>query len=73
MSSEVTRSKVIVVWFLFLVLVVTTARMFGMSITLETAALLVAMSLVPPSLLLMLWPGVQPQTAGEVIRGERRT
>ena len=63
MSNEVTRSKVIVVWFLFLALVVATVLMFGVSFTTETAALLAALCLVPPGLLLMLWPGVQPQTA----------
>jgi hypothetical protein len=72
MSSEVTRSKVIVVWFLFLALVVATTLMFGVSVTMETGALLAGLCLVPPALLLMLWPGVQPLTAGEVLRGERR-
>ena len=72
MLSEVTRSHVIVVWFMFLGLAVVTAMMFGVSITKETGALLAGLCLAPPALLLMLWPGVQPQTASEVIRGERR-
>jgi hypothetical protein len=63
---------VIVVWFLFLALVVATVWMFGVSITGETGALLLALSCAPPILLLMLWPGIQPQTASEVIRGQRR-
>lgn len=72
MSHEVSRSKVIIAWFAFLALVSVPLMVSGISIGMTTAALLVGLSIAPPALLLMLWPGVQPPTAGEVIRGERR-
>jgi hypothetical protein len=72
MSYEITRSNVVVAWFVFVTVVSITAVLFGLSTGRSTAAWLAALSVVPPALLLMLWPGVQPQTAREVIRGEIR-
>ena len=72
MSTEITRANVVVVWFVFLLLIVAMVAMFGVRITTGTALLLSALSLVPPGIMLMLWPGPQPRTAGEVIRGDHR-
>ena len=35
-------------------------------------AILVALSLVPPAIVLALWPGVQPMTAADVLYGRDR-
>ncbi|PYR01788.1 MAG: hypothetical protein DMF97_06655 [Acidobacteria bacterium] len=67
-----TRSKVIQTWFAAVVLVVVAGIAFGASVTIGTGAMLLALSLVPPAIVLLLWPGVQPPTAGEVIRGVDR-
>jgi len=40
--------------------------------TLATAGMLLALALVPPLVLFLLWPGPQSVTAGEVLRGTDR-
>jgi len=56
MLKNITRAKLIQIWFAAVALVVVAAIALGVAITISTAALLVAMSLVPPVIVLMLWP-----------------
>ncbi len=72
MLRDMTRSKVIQTWFAAVVLVVVAGIAFGASVTIGTGAMLLALCLVPPAIVLLLWPGVQPPTAGEVIHGVDR-
>jgi hypothetical protein len=72
MMNNLTRSRVIVIWFAAVLLIVVGCVAFGVAMTIGTAAMLVVMSLVPPAIVLLLWPGVQPPTAGEVLRGGER-
>ena len=44
----------------------------GVTVTIGTAAILVALSLVPQAIVLALWPGVQPMTAADVLYGRER-
>jgi hypothetical protein len=67
-----TRSKVIQGWFATVALLAAAAMAFGANITLGTGLILLALSLVPPAIVLLLWPGVQPPTAGDVLRGTDR-
>ena len=67
-----TRSRLIQVWFATMSLVVATAVALGVTVTIGTAAILVALSLVPPAIGLALWPGVQPMTAADVLYGRDR-
>lgn len=53
-------------------LVVAAAVAVGVTVTIGTAAILVALSLVPPAIVLALWPGVQPMTAADVLYGRDR-
>ena len=69
MSYDFTRVRVIQIWFSVLALVAAFWFAFGTAIGVGTVALLVGLSVVPPAILLVLWPGVQPLTAAEVIRG----
>ena len=70
--TEMTRSKLIQVWFATMSLVVAAAVALGVTVTIGTAAILVALSLVPPAIVLALWPGVQPMTAADVLYGRDR-
>jgi hypothetical protein len=72
MMKHVTRSGVIQVWFAAVVLIVVVCLAFGVSITITTGAVLLIMSLVPPAVLLLLWPGIQPPTIGDVLRGSEQ-
>lgn len=69
---EMTRSKLIQFWFATMSLVVAAAVALGVTVTIGTAAILVALSLVPPAIVLALWPGVQPMTAADVLYGRDR-
>ena len=74
MLNDMTRSKVIQVWFVAVALVVVAALAFGVSMTVGTGVMLLALCLVPPVLVVVLWPGVQPPTAAEVLHdAERRS
>ena len=68
MLKRMTRSRVIQVWFAAVSLIVVAGLAMGASVTVETGVLLSALCLVPPVIVLMLWPGVQAPTAGDVLR-----
>ena len=65
---QTTRSKVILIWFALVVLVGVAAMALGAEMTIGTAALLLAMCLVPPAVVLMLWPSDNAVTMAEAIR-----
>jgi len=69
MLKDMTRSRLIQGWFSAVLLVVVAGIAFGASVTLSTGAMLLALSLVPPVIVLVLWPGVQSRTAAEVLYG----
>jgi hypothetical protein len=72
MMKNLTRSRVIQFWFAAVFLIVVSCVAFGAAMTIGTGAMLLVMSLVPPSVVLLLWPGAQPLTIGEVLRGPER-
>jgi hypothetical protein len=67
MLKNMTRSKAIQIWFAVVVLVVVASVALGVAMTVGTAVMLLALSLVPPAMVLLLWPGVEPPTAAEVL------
>jgi hypothetical protein len=72
MLKDMTRSRLIQVWFAAVALVVVAGVASGAAVTVSTGAMLLALSLVPPAIVLMLWPGVQPLTAADVVHGRDR-
>jgi len=70
--KNLTRSRVILIWFAAVLLIVVACVAFGVAMTIGTGAMLLVMSLVPPAVILLLWPGDQPPTIGEVMRGAER-
>lgn len=72
MLRNVTRARVIRLWFAVIALAVVTAVAFGAEVTVGTAAMLLALSLVPPAIVVALWPTEQALTAAEVLRGADR-
>ena len=71
--TEMTRSGTIQAWFAAAALIAVGSVAFGASVTVSTGVLFAAMSLVPPAIVFMLWPGPQPETAAEVLyRTNRR-
>lgn len=72
-GENMNRSKVIQVWFGAVALIIAAAVAFGVSMTVGTAVMLLALTLVPPGIVLLLWPRPQPLSVGEVLRGDRRS
>jgi hypothetical protein len=72
MLKDMTRSRLIQAWFAGVALVVVAGVAFGAAVTVGTGAMLLALSLVPPAIVLLLWPGVQPLTAADVLHGRDR-
>jgi CBS-domain-containing membrane protein len=73
MLRDVTRSKLIQVWFAAIALAGAAVVAFGPAVTLGTAVMVFAVSLVPPAIALALWPEVQPRTASDVLHGTDRS
>ena len=63
-----TRSRVIQTWFAAVLLLAVAAMVLGPSMTIGTAALLLAMCLIPPVVVFMLWPSDKASTLAETIR-----
>jgi hypothetical protein len=72
MQKDMTRSRLVQVWFAAVLLVVVAGMALGISVTVSTGAMLLALSLVPPAIVLLLWPGVQPLTASQVLHEASR-
>jgi len=72
MPMRVTRSRLIQGWFGLVVFVVVAAIAFDATVTVSTGVMLLALAVAPALVVLLLWPGVQPPTASEVIHGTSR-
>jgi hypothetical protein len=72
MLKQMTRSRLIQVWFAAVLLIAVAALAFGVSVTVGTGAVLFVLSLAPPAIVLLLWPGVQSPTAADVLYGTER-
>jgi len=68
----VTGSSLIQSWFAAVSLVVAAAVAFGAAVTIGTGAMLLALSLVPPAIVLLLWPEVKGPTVADVLHGADR-
>ncbi len=73
MGRDMTRSRLIQVWFAAIALICAAGVTLGISVTMSTGMMLAALSLVPPAIVFMLWPGVQPRSASEVIHDTNRS
>jgi hypothetical protein len=71
MLKNISRSRLIGAWFAVVALIIAAIVVFGVSMTLATGVLLVAMCLVPPGIILMLWPNSHQPSVGDVLRDGR--
>jgi len=72
MLKDMTRSRLIQVWFAAVALTVVASIEFGARASVGTGTLLLALCLVPPAILLMLWPNAPPPTIAEVLHDADR-
>jgi len=73
MLKDMTRSRLIQVWFAAVTLVVVAGVALGAAVTIGTGAMLLALCLAPPAIILMLWPSVQAPTIAEVLHDAERS
>ena len=67
MLKAMTRTRAIQLWFSAVAVAAICSAVLGASVTASTAAMLLALCFVPPAIMLLLWPGIQPQTVAEVL------
>ena len=72
MVKDLTRAKLIQIWFAVVIVAIAFGVILGAKFTTGTVVTVLALCLAPPAMVLLLWPGVQPPTAAEVIRGVDR-
>jgi Na+/phosphate symporter len=76
MLKDITRTRLVGLWFAAVAVVIATVIVTGANVGVATTALLLALSLVPPGIVLALWPAAPPPTIGEILytaktRGDR--
>lgn len=72
MLKHMSRSRAIQVWFAAVALIVAAGIALGAAMTLGTGAMLLTLCLVPPAMILLLWPGIEHPTIAEVLHDAER-
>lgn len=72
MLKHMTRARVLQVWFAAVAMIVVAGIAFGAAMTIGTGAMLLALCLVLPAMILMLWPGVERPTVAQVLHDPER-
>ena len=67
MLKDISRTRLVGYWFTAVVLIAAVAVVAGVKVNISTAALLLAMCLVPPAILFVVWRGAPPSTVGELL------
>ena len=67
MLKEISRTRLVGFWFAVVALMIASAVATGVNVGISTAALLLAMCLVPPAIMLLVWRGAPPPTVGELL------
>jgi hypothetical protein len=69
MTSAVSRTKLIQIWFLAAAMAFAWGVVLGTSVTASTGALLLALCLVPPLILSHMWHAAPAPTIADVLHG----
>lgn len=72
MFNKMTRSRLIQIWFTAVALIVAAGIALGASMTIGTGAILFVLCLVPPAIVVKLWPDIPSQTIAEVLHDTER-
>ncbi len=67
-----TRIRLIQVWFAAVTVTVVAVMSFGVTMAVGTSGMLLVLCLIPAAIVLLLWPGVQPRTAADVLYDRNR-
>jgi hypothetical protein len=77
MLRNTNRNRLVGLWFAAVAVLIASVVVMGVNVGATTTALLLTLSLVPPGIIVALWPRAVPQTVGEILyavntRTERR-
>ena len=67
MLKEISRTRLVGVWFVAVAVIIAWVVAMGVNIAISTTALLLTMCLVPPAVMLLVWRGDPPPTVGEIL------
>ena len=67
MLKEISRTRLVGFWFGAVAVIIAGVVTTGVNIATSTAALLLAMCVVPPAIMLLVWRGTPPPTVGELL------
>jgi hypothetical protein len=67
MLKHISRNRLVAVWFAATVAAAASLVAIGANVAVSTTALLLAMSLVPPAIVWLVWRGAPPPTVGEIL------
>ena len=67
MSNDISRNRLVGLWFVAVAAVIAFVVAMGVNVGVSTTAFLLALSLVPPGITLVLWRGAPVQTVGEIL------
>ena len=67
MLNDISRSQLAGAWCVAIVLIAACGAVAGVALTLSRLELLVAICVVPPAVMLLLWRGAPPATVAEVL------
>jgi hypothetical protein len=72
MLKDLTRRKSILAWFAVVALTVVVMVAFGVTMTLSTGLMLGALCLVPPGIIVVLWPSAPSPTIAQILRNDAK-
>ena len=67
MLKKLSRVRLVGFWFVAVAIVIACVVATGVNLAASTAALLLAMCLAPPAIMLLVWRGAPPPTIGELL------
>jgi hypothetical protein len=73
MFTRLTRSRLLQIWFIGAALAVAAGVAFGPRVAVGTGMLIFAVCIVPPAIVLMMWPRTPALTVAEVLRNVDRS
>jgi len=67
MVKNIARNRLLGLWFASVAVIIATVIVTGVHVHIATTALLLLLSIVPPGIILALWPAAPPPTIGEIL------
>ena len=67
MLKEISRNRLVGFWFAAVAVIIASVVAMGVDVAASTTVLLLAMSLVPPAIMWLVWRGAPPPTAREIL------